>query len=291
MRVLVYEHLTATAVPGVPAHLLRQGEAMIRALLADLRALPGVDVVVPPRAEDLSAFEGALPDVDAVWPIAPETGGCLARLSRLTLAHGRLLLNSLPAAVRVAASKRATWQALRQAGVPAIPTCAHSEELAPEAAIVVAKPDDGAGCEHTFVLRRGQRWPVLPANTVFQPWVAGAARSFSMLCGAHSATLLAVNAQRIEQHGDRLRFAGVEPLDGPGDRDALALLAARIHAALPGLSGFVGVDYLDTPAGAVVVEINPRLTTAYVGLSARLGCNVAGRVLATLGVLPVPVRA
>jgi tyramine---L-glutamate ligase len=44
----------------------------------------------------------------------------------------------------------------------------------------------------------------------------------------------------------------------------------------------VGVDIIVTPAGPVVIEINPRLTTSYVGLKASIGRNPAGLILSLL---------
>ncbi len=54
--------------------------------------------------------------------------------------------------------------------------------------------------------------------------------------------------------------------------------APRIGAALPGLHGIVGVDYIATANGPVVVEVNPRLTTSYAGLRRSLGVNPAAFV-------------
>ena len=51
--------------------------------------------------------------------------------------------------------------------------------------------------------------------------------------------------------------------------------------ALPGLAAIVGVDLVWHPLrGPVVIEINPRLPCADQGLSAMLGRNLAGEVLA-----------
>jgi predicted ATP-grasp superfamily ATP-dependent carboligase len=94
-----------------------------------------------------------------------------------------------------------------------------------------------------------------------------------------------VNRQHIEIGSDgSLRFAGVDvDVIGPDDarRPALAALAGEVAHALPGLHGFVGIDLVwHTQRGPVLIEINPRVTSAYVGLSASLGRNVAAALLA-----------
>jgi len=69
----------------------------------------------------------------------------------------------------------------------------------------------------------------------------------------------------------------------PGDpRTAtLAAWAARIGRSVPGLCGFVGIDLVwHAQRGPVAIEINPRVTCAYVGLSRALGRNLAAEVIA-----------
>ncbi len=63
-------------------------------------------------------------------------------------------------------------------------------------------------------------------------------------------------------------------------RERLEPIAARIAAALPGLWGYAGIDLIESPEGLVALEVNPRLTTSYVGLGRSLGLNPAALVLA-----------
>ena len=68
-------------------------------------------------------------------------------------------------------------------------------------------------------------------------------------------------------------------------------LARRAIGAVPGLAGFVGVDLiLGRECGCpidTVVEINPRLTTSYVGLRALARENLAERWLEAMLGQPV----
>jgi predicted ATP-grasp superfamily ATP-dependent carboligase len=65
-------------------------------------------------------------------------------------------------------------------------------------------------------------------------------------------------------------------------------LLDTVASAVPELWGYAGVDLLRTPTGLRVMEINPRLTTSYAGLSRSLGVNVARMTLDLLetGALP-----
>jgi len=60
----------------------------------------------------------------------------------------------------------------------------------------------------------------------------------------------------------------------------LSALGRRVARALPGLRGFVGVDLVwHAERGPVAIEVNPRVTCAYAGLSASLGRNLAAELL------------
>lgn len=102
--------------------------------------------------------------------------------------------------------------------------------------------------------------------------------------GRHTSLLPA--AQRLSDDG-RFRYRGGElPLAPPlGDR--AVVLAERAIGCVPGLRGYVGVDVV-LGEQDVAVEINPRLTTSYVGLRALAGFNLAAAVLAAANGEPLP---
>jgi predicted ATP-grasp superfamily ATP-dependent carboligase len=92
--------------------------------------------------------------------------------------------------------------------------------------------------------------------------------------------VLACNRQIIiEGEGGRLHFGGSEVNGLAHLREDLQDLADGIVQAIPGLGAYVGVDLILTDTGPVVVEVNPRLTTSYVGLAQVLGLNPARLVL------------
>ena len=65
-------------------------------------------------------------------------------------------------------------------------------------------------------------------------------------------------------------------------------IANGVAKALPGLFGYAGIDVIVTEQGPVVLEVNPRLTTSYVGLGEALGCNVVALVLDLAAGKPLP---
>jgi tyramine---L-glutamate ligase len=303
VRIFVYEHITGGGCAGnaLPAALLPEATMMLRSLAHDLRAIAGVELsglrdarvvhaagdwnerVVDGPAAWGDGFDALVRASDAVWLIAPETDRVLERLSARVLAAGKTLLGSAPQAIAVAASKLETAAALRRANVAVVPTLRPNE--ADLHGPCVVKPDDGCGCEGTF------RWPSLsgarawiraqpkPERFVVQPYAVGEPLSLSVIAAPAGAVLLSVNRQRIELRDEAFLFDGCEVNVSMEGVDELAQLAERTVAAIAGLWGYVGIDFLLTESGPIVLEVNPRLTTSYVGLHAALGVNPAQLVL------------
>jgi predicted ATP-grasp superfamily ATP-dependent carboligase len=194
------------------------------------------------------------------------------------------------AAIAVAASKQATCAVLAGAGLPTPLAFA-----AAHAGAWIVKPDDGAGTLDTrrhatrgsaeADLRSRQR---AGQPAVLEAFVAGEPLSISLVVGPDLARCLAFNRQRLQiDAAGQLHDLGVQAgAIAASDPRAASLqsLAARVAAALPGLRGFVGIDVVWSERdGPVVIEVNPRVTCAYVGLSALLQRNLAHDVLRAHG--------
>ena len=312
MRLLICEYVTGGGFAGspLPPGLAREGDMMVSALVKDVAAWGGIDIVsvrdarlapeepagscrvVPVREHPWDVWRSAIEEVDAVWPIAPESGGALQRLSELVIRAGRILIGSRPAAVSLTTSKRATAERLAANGVPVVPTV-NALEIArrglPEGANGwVVKPDDGAGAERTRLFRRAADLQQALAavseigNLVVQPFVPGVAASMSVLCRDGRARLLSCNLQDIVIENEAFRFRGCVVGGYEQRRPVCERLAAAVAAAIPDLWGYVGIDLVDGDSGPLVLEVNPRLTTSYVGLREAIGVNPAGLVLRLL---------
>lgn len=306
------------ALPGVPADeasdLLDQGRAMRDALRDDLcrcglsvgHAVAADEPAPPGRAGDptrstpLRAHSGETPQAllaraaqvhDRLWIIAPETDDLLASLSAGLPAARRVGCGL--AALRLASRKTATRRHLAAAGV------ATPERLAalPDGAAGgrrgwIVKPDDGAGgldtvLHDTLAAAEADLESRTAAGrpATLEPYVDGEAMSLSLLCCAGAVELLAINRQHVHVEADgRLRYDGVAARALPlSDLRAPALrsLARQVVRAVPGLGGYVGIDLVwHAVHGPVVIEINPRLTSAWPGLQAALDRPLAAEVLA-----------
>lgn len=306
MKIFVYEFITGGGLlhDPLPESLAIEGDMMATALLDDLARLPKIEILVsrdprlaarfdgvaciaPNAGEDpFLAFARGVRQCDAVWPIAPETGGVLEELSRIIVGEGRLLLGCLPEAVAIAASKSRTVSVLEEAGVRCVPTFADPARVTPIPGPWVIKPDDGAGCADASVVTAwldARGWLDARAGEGFiaQPWCEGTALSLSILCEGGKSVVLACNLQHIRRHDSRLELEGIT-VNGVDDAQGIySDIAQRISAAIPGLRGYIGVDLIATETGPLVLEINPRLTTSYCGLRKALGINPAELVISS----------
>ena len=317
MRIFVYEFVSAGELAGPAAPSLRtEGWAMLAALLEDFRRLPGVQTATmlgataagktPPAGvavhrvetgEEEAVFRRLAAAADWTLVVAPEIDGILAdRLARVEEAGGRLLGPTF-ASARLAGDKLALADHLRERGVPTPPTV-----LWPAAAPsfpAVCKLRQGAGSQETYLVRDGSELSRSAEavrsswhdDVIVQPYIPGQAASVAFLIGPGRRLALPAAAQHLSADG-RFRYRGGS-LPLPPD---LAARATRIASgavdAVEGLRGYVGVDVVLGPAADVggdsVIEINPRLTTSYVGLRALARFNLAGAMLAVAAGRPPP---
>lgn len=288
--VLVHEWVTGGGLAGstLPASWAAEGGAMRRAIARDFASLPDVRVVM--------TLDASLPDEPGPWtvarigpgeesgrledlatraqftaPIAPETGGILAGLaSRLERVRARSL-GSTPLAIETAGDKLRTAQILGLLGIatPEARRIDPGDPWPPDVSYpAVLKPIDGAGSIDTFFLKDRDSIPQEARSipgAVIQPYVDGIPSSASFLVGRAGAQLLAVGRQSIEIQDQRFVYRGGIL---PGPREMFDDSVRRAAESIPGLRGFVGVDYLWDERGhrPILLDLNPRPTTSYVGL-------------------------
>lgn len=293
MRLLVCEFITGGGLltAELPQSLAREGELMLQHLLDDLAACPAVehiDVLRDPRLPTVSnekctsqpvkldfmqAFSRSCEQADAVLPIAPETDQALLSMSEQVQTAGSRLFNSAPAAVALTGSKYHTLKALAAAGIPTVPvsTIDQAARTAPEKWVI--KPNDGVSGEGCRVLE--ELPAMLPDNMILQPLIQGTSASMTLLCAGGDAELIAVNEQYVHLDSSGCTLRGIHVNGLVSHRESLVPLARAIAAAVPDLWGWVGVDVMLAGDDPLVLEINPRLTTAYAGLHESLGYNPA----------------
>ena len=292
----------------LPQSLAKEGALMRDALLQDLSELPyKIITTLDSRVKNdaLQAnihadcrlvlandnvwqiWETLIKSCDAVWLIAPETDSVLQKLTQMAAQHGKLILGCGLASIEVASKKMATYLALEAAGIVSVPT--YTLENWPKSHwIWLAKPNDGAGCSDIACFNNPddlQDWIEdnhKQLTHVIQAFQPGDAASISCIMKNGKAYLLSCNSQHIEINNQLLSYTG-GVVNGMRDYwPQFEFIANKIAQSLPDLAGFVGIDVIVDDDEIVVVEINPRLTTSYVGLRESIGANPAELVINTL---------
>ena len=324
MKILIHESITGGGLgsSGNAPSLLTEGRMMLKALLADLLQLPEHEFLllvdrervgpVPPhprlRVRDVGseygrAFRNAVDDVDSALLIAPETDGVLGGLTAFVESRGKLVLGSSSGGVACAGDKMRTYRALRSHRIPTPEThqVGRSDDLASRARRlgypVVVKPLDGAGCQTVLIARRETDVRPIFLSAVretgkdthlMQRYIHGVHASVSVITDGVRSLPLTVNRQEIRGRNRLNYHGGRVPLDHP--LSSLAFRRAeQVVGAITGLRGYVGLDMVLTERDAVVIEVNPRLTTSYVGIRRVLRQNLGAMIIgAAMGKLPDP---
>jgi len=317
MKVFVYEHITSGALinESLPTSLAHEGNEMLIAIVHDMTLLTDIELIILRdfRLEPLldiidgahyqcliidnystfqQHFSSSVKEADAVLIIAPETDGLLQNLQQTVLNQHKQLLGCRPTATQICTDKIICHQQLISNNVLTPHTITASEwSLNPfksESGFIV-KPRDGAGCIDTlFFSTQTTLTGWLRSNsidfeqTIIQPYIKGNAISLSVLVDDDSSRVLAINQQYIKLESGQLSFLGC-CVNGIADSQFHLIQATEIaektHSAILGLWGFIGIDLIVTDSRAYIVDINPRLTTAYVGLSESLNLNPAQLML------------
>ncbi len=152
----------------------------------------------------------------------------------------------------------------------------------------VLKPRHGAGSQATFLIRRPCDWTASlrqaqaecpDADLIVQPFCSGLAVSVAFLVGSAQTLATPGATQRFSDDG-RFHYCGGRTPLPLRLRERAVALAARAIGCVNSLAGYVGVDLVmgaapDSSEDAVI-EINPRLTTSYLGLRRVTKENLAG---------------
>jgi tyramine---L-glutamate ligase len=309
VRIFLYEFVTGGGCyshVGSPRHasLLAEGRAMLSAIAADLSRLDDVklDVLadacegpsplpaccrvheVRSQADERRAIDELAAVADWTLLIAPEFQGHLAIRCRAVERAGGKLLGPDARFVALASDKHATAQRLAEMNVRVPQGIAleagdrfPSDFLYP----AVLKPRDGAGSLGVRRLHAAcASHPVAVGPSRLEEYCAGTPASVALLCGPGRIESLVP----CRQHLDGFAYLGGSlPMESCLARRARES-AVRAVAALGATRGYVGVDLVlgDDPSGAddYVIEINPRLTTSYVGLRSLAQGNLAEAMIA-----------
>lgn len=316
MKILVFEYITGGGFnkQKLPDSLASEGRLMLQALLDNLSGISGIElvvmldsrvtgsisttginaVIINPEQNSHEEFARLAQHCDAVWPIAPEFENILQTLCQTVELLGKILLTSPARAVAITGNKFNTYQHLKQHHIATVPTrklkyrCGFMRTRRisshPPHSEWMVKPVDGAGCADSYLISDPKDFEPMSARNgqyVIQPHIQGKKTSLSCLFKQGSAWLLCANLQQFNIVNRQYQLAEII-VNHHTDPSVYQNVLDNIAEAFPELWGYAGIDLIETPEQLLVLEINPRLTTSFVGIYAALGINVAETVLQLL---------
>ena len=312
MRIFICEFITGGGLQEaeLPRTLVQEGDLMIKALLSDLLNAGYNDLfctrdirlqIIQPDIETVWAekniwqvWKDCMNDCDAIWIIAPETDGVLYELTCMSVQSGCMLLGCDPEAVKLATSKKQTLDFLSRNHILCVPVVKDFTQISDQAVGWVIKPDDGVGAESCYLYtdQDSLHQYMLQHNLekfVVQEYIQGIPASISMVCYRGKTIVLGCNQQLFTFNNGKGLLSGIIVNGLVEFTEQFTNIAEQVSTVIKGLSGYVGIDLIVTDQGPLVLEINPRLTTAYAGLRQSLNCNPAELVISTVQNGRIPV--
>lgn len=314
MRVFISEYVCgggwAAGVP--PASLLCEGCSMLQAIVADAAAIAGCSVVTTwdsrlgeplvqggkvvradGPADEHRAFLRLASESDVTLVIAPEFDGILLGRRQIVDRAGGRFAGPEVDAISLCSDKLRTAEHLQRHGIPTIPTAFLDGLVGTAEFPIVVKPRDGAGSQRAFLVRNTEQLErALSAferadesgAPIIQPYIRGRALSVAVVGCAERGEIevFPVAEQSLSDDGLLQYLGGRVPAQiGQAAREHLIEIVRRTCECIPGLNGYVGFDVI-LPDGderePLILEINPRLTTSYLGYRALADENLAARI-------------
>ncbi len=314
MRIFVYEYTCAAlAWSSLPESLRQEGWAMLSAVVEDFARWPDA-VPLTLLADDFpgrltendqrcsgneqQAFLILAGEADWTLVIAPEFNELLERRCQWAKQAGGRLLNASEEALRLTADK---WRLNKHFHKHQVPTSEmlskfdlkeirggdQIETLSGLSFPSVLKPRWGAGSQATFFINTKEELIQAIEKTrqegsfsefIITCFVPGKPVSVAFLMGPGQCLPLLPCEQHLSQDGLLQFLGGRLPLEEPLTRRVVSL-AQKAVKTVPGFLGYIGVDLIlvEDEMGSQdrVIEINPRLTTSYIGLRRLAQCNLA----------------
>jgi predicted ATP-grasp superfamily ATP-dependent carboligase len=243
------------------------------------------------RVSDESSWQAAIEalsdSADLGLVIAPEDDGILVKVLQSIRARGLDVVNPETETVAFCSDKINTANLFEELSLP-VPRMIFgtihdilndSQDLRFP---VVIKPAISSGATCAFIasdtaslmeLAHRPEMENRVESFILQEFVDGVHGSVSLLTGNGNSSIISVNRQNVSLGTTQSNpgyHGGECPFDHPAAKKA-AIYSQKVGDALPGLRGYVGIDFVFHEKEAYPMEINPRLTVSSIGLERTIG--------------------
>lgn len=234
-------------------------------------------------------FKATIKDCQFVFIIAPEFSKILYNFTKIAEDMGKTLLSMNTAPILIGSSKLQTYDFFKKSGVLTPQTffikSFNNRFNVDDArkfsnllrAPTILKPEDSVGAESIFLFKDEKKFDKFlneklqcldgVRDYILQEYVKGTDLSASFISQENRLTILSINSQNVKLNGDRLSYlGGMTPADNSEDiKREFIKLTEKLD--LTAFKGYFGIDFIRKSSGKLyLIEINPRLTTSYIGI-------------------------
>jgi len=263
MKLLIFE--LSSSNPKKYKDIFSEGFSMLFHLCKDLSKFFDILTILDPSlkkyikgVKDESNFDEALDKADFSLIIAPEHDGSLENFVRR--AERKISFNCKADTIKIVSDKYHLYSNLEKKGLKV----AKYEGKFP----VVLKPRKGTSCYNIRLIKDEKELESINLKDfIIQEFIPGISLSLSIIVRENEDyDLLSVNEQRVHLGYKSSQYlGGIVPY--PLEKKELKNLIEIIISSFRGLRGYIGVDLVFDGKEFYVMDLNPRITTSYLGLS------------------------
>ena len=192
--------------------------------------------------------------------IAPETNNLSSKIYSHVSQNHKVLGPNI-ASIKTFSSKTKMLMKLRRLNLPIVENYKLNLNYKGK---IIFKPDTSAGSENTFVTNKNNYEK--KKGYLVQKFYNGKKGSFLMLCKNGKSKVICCNEQLLNLKKEKIQQVGCIMGGLEKHRNEIEIIANRISKNFKGLFGIVGVDIVMENKKWLIIEINPRFTSAYSGL-------------------------
>ena len=261
---------------------------------------------ITPSENYIKIFKNYVRDCKYIFIIAPESSNTLFELTKIAKNSNKIILSTNLKGIKLGTSKIRAYKFFKKNKVltPRTYKIPYKGELLELDFIIqkyrklkcpiVIKPEDGVGAESIYYFEK--EYQILDffkesnrklhnkRNFILQEFIEGRDSSLSLIGAPNLLDLhpiiLSVNSQDINIKNLKSEyFGGYTPLENYKEiLKELSFVIKKIDFSK--IEGYFGIDFIEKyPSIIYFIEINPRLTTSYIGLRNTINLNCAELIL------------
>ena len=289
-KILIYEHLTGGGLlnEDLSSDLMNEAKLMLSSILASCDRSYNYDYnyfldyrlteyrtdrsIITYEKKDLYNLS-LIKKYDHILPILPEIDSSLSNYVKFLEKNNIKKIISDTKTIDICSDKLIFFKYMSKYTIPVIPTY-RSLNFKNSSDKYILKDRLGAGCSYVRLTKKNDLKEHYQQNMVVQPFIDGDHYSLSVFFSNRNFRLLTINKQNIGITNCMMKLKSLIINVNKNLYLNILPIISNIKKSLPGLFGFVGIDFLVRGGEIYIIEINPRLTTSFAGLYETIGCNM-----------------